>query len=464
MGIWHKGHGTNRKNDFLKGVFPGWAQIYSEKRLGGSFSTDSLVEVLLSTLVLTVALSIPFIFGFLWLLKTFARQLVFSCLPFFILVPAFLDVFWFVACLLSSECQESFSRTGQISLFIFIAILCGIFAWIIYSNRDHIELTIRMMQASAQALFSNWMLLIVLPGLSLVFFVYLGPFVVLLIYGYMNGEIVGTPGTYCQGESATDCCTWSVGKWVPLYYIVTIFTVLWSILLMTQVQVYIISSTIAQWYFAMSKTKVTGRIWCSFKNVFGPSFGTVTFSGLIVSFVSMIRALLDSTSVDDQQGFFATMLQRFVRFTLVSIEFLNRFTISFAAITGESYCHSARLSYELLKRNLLSPVLLEVISTQLLTGMAFILTVVYAIVVLIILKAGMSLGSVAYYVTALAWFLLFVMFLLFCQVLNNTIDTLYICYAIDKDSGNFPTMEVLDIYTMLPVSRDQSRALVAQQV
>lgn len=66
---------------------------------------------------------------------------------------------------------------------------------------------------------------------------------------------------------------------------------------------------------------------------------------------------------------------------LVVIEFLNKFTINFAAITGESYCNSARMSYDLLKRNLLSPVFVEVISTRLLAGMAFVISVLYAIAV-----------------------------------------------------------------------------------
>ncbi|KAI5077578.1 hypothetical protein GOP47_0007402 [Adiantum capillus-veneris] len=270
--------------------------------------------------------------------------------------------------------------------------------------------------------------------------------------------------SYCQGEAATDCCSWSVDKWVPVYYILTIFTLLWSILLMTEAQVYVLSSTIAQWYFTVSGSKVTGSIRQALKHAFGPSFGTVTFSGLVVAFVRMIRAAVDSSqNAQGPQGCFIAMLRCCVNFALISIEFLNKFTINFAAITGENYCNSAKLAYDLLKRNLLSPVLVEVISTRLLGGMVFVLSVVYAVVVCAILRAGMNLGAIAYYVTALAWLLLFVIFLLFCQVLDNIIDTVYICYAIDKDSGAVSKLEVHDVYLMLPVSRDQPPALAVQQ-
>ncbi|KAI5078113.1 hypothetical protein GOP47_0007937 [Adiantum capillus-veneris] len=461
---WPRVSKFSRSKGFLSSLELGWTRALSQTRFEGSFSATSFVTVLVGTLVLTLVLSVPFIFGFLWLLKTFAKQLVYACLPFFILIPVFLNVFWFVACIMSSECQESFSLAGRIALFIFVFILCGIFAWIIYSNWDRVELTIKIMQTSAQALFSNWMLLLVLPSLSLLLLIYIAPFVVFLIYAYMNGEIVGTSGSYCQGEAATDCCSWSVDKWVPVYYILTIFTLLWSILLMTEAQVYVLSSTIAQWYFTVSGSKVTGSIRQALKHAFGPSFGTVTFSGLVVAFVRMIRAAVDSSqNAQGPQGCFIAMLRCCVNFALISIEFLNKFTINFAAITGENYCNSAKLAYDLLKRNLLSPVLVEVISTRLLGGMVFVLSVVYAVVVCAILRAGMNLGAIAYYVTALAWLLLFVIFLLFCQVLDNIIDTVYICYAIDKDSGAVSKLEVHDVYLMLPVSRDQPPALAVQQ-
>jgi hypothetical protein len=66
---------------------------------------------------------------------------------------------------------------------------------------------------------------------------------------------------------------------------------------------------------------------------------------------------------------------------LSAVDFLNKFTINFAAITGEAYCTSARMTYELLKRNLLSAVFVETVSTCLLAGIAFILSSIYAIVV-----------------------------------------------------------------------------------
>lgn len=453
--------GKQRLLDLLK---LGSIQIFSQKRLQQSTSSGAFIRALVWTLVVTLVLSVPFIFGLLWLLKEFAKQVVYICLPLFILIPIALNIFWFVACTVSSECQEAFTLFGRIAAFAFIFLLCGIFVWIIVSNWYRVELTIRIMQTSAEALLKNWRLLLILPSLTFVLLIYIIPFVVFLIYAIMNGELVAGSDSYCEGDAATDCCTWKVDGWVPAYYVLAIFTVLWSALVMAEAQVYTISGTIAQWYFAATGSRVTGSIRHSLRNAFGPSFGTVCFSGLVLSFVRMIRAAVDSSQNEAaQQGCFVVILRCCVKFVLFAIEFLNKFAINFAAITGENYCTSARLSYDLLKRNLLSPIFVEAISTRILVGISIVLSLVYAIVVCAILISATNLGGDAYYVTALAWLFLLVLLILFTQVLDNVIDTVYICYAIDKDSGSVSKPEVHAVYLMLPLSRDQPPTLAIPQ-
>lgn len=442
----------------------GWIQTLSQEGLRNTVSGSSIISALIWTLVITFVLSVPFIIGILWLLKAFAKQLVYTCLPLFVLIPVLLNIFWFVACTVTNECQEAFNLAGRIAVFVFIFVLCGIFAWIIFSNWGRVDLTICIMQTAAEALLRNWGLLLVLPSLTLALLIYLVPFVVFLIYAYMNGDIVATPDSYCEGEAVTDCCSWSVSSWVPAYFVLAIFTALWSALTMAEAQIYSISGTIAQWYFATTGSRVTGSIRHSLGNAFGPSFGTVCFSGLVLSFVRMIRAVVDiAQNEQSRQGCFFYVTRCIANYILYAIEFLNKFTINFAAILGESYCTSARMAYELLKRNLLSPVFVEVISTRLLAGIAFVISAVYAVVLCAILKSATSLGGASYYLTALAWALLFILLLLFNEVLDNVIDTVYICYAIDKDAGSVSKPEVHDVCLMLPLSRDQPPRLAVQQ-
>lgn len=99
----------------------------------------------------------------------------------------------------------------------------------------------------------------------------------------------------------------------------------------------------------------------------------------------MVRAVVDSAR-QDAPGILNLILRCCVNALLAAVDFLNKFTINYAAITGEAYCSSAKMTYELLRRNLLSAVFVETISTRLLAGIVFVLSAIYTIVVRSIMK------------------------------------------------------------------------------
>lgn len=118
------------------------------------------------------------------------------------------------------------------------------------------------------------------------------------------------------------------------------------------------------------------------RNAFGPSFGTVCFSGMIMGAVRVIRAIVDSAKREGiAPGIVNFITQCCAKVLLSACDFVNKFTIIFTAITGEGYCSSAKMTYELLKRNLLSAVFVETVSTRVLVGIIFVLSTLYAIVV-----------------------------------------------------------------------------------
>lgn len=94
----------------------------------------------------------------------------------------------------------------------------------------------------------------------------------------------------------------------------------------------------------------------------------------------MVRAMVDNAR-QEAPGIVNLILRFCVNTLLSAVDFLNKFTIIFAAITGESYCTSAKMTYELLERNLLSTVIVEIVSTRILAGITFVLSAIYAIVV-----------------------------------------------------------------------------------
>ncbi|KAJ4850611.1 hypothetical protein Tsubulata_024341 [Turnera subulata] len=419
-------------------------------------SSDSgFVQALIWTLVITLILSAPICFLFLLSLKHYAKHVVYISLPFFVLIPIFFNVYWFVACTVSSSCSDAFPLAYRILVLVFVFLVIGVVVWILVANRHRIELTVRIIAISSDALSKNLGLFIALPLLTLGLVVYYAPIVVFLAFARLNGTIVAK-GT----DDGVYSCVWKQDSWVPAYYTLAILTMLWSFTVMIETQVYVISGTIAQWYYAKEDSAPKRGIRRSLRNAFGPSSGTICLSGLLICIVRLVRTAVESARQEDVPGMVNLVLRCCVNMFLSAVDFLNKFTINFVAITGEAYCTSARMTYELLRRNLLSAAFVETISTRLLAGIVLVLSAIYAIVVCAILKGVSSLGGSAYVVSVLAWVLLAVVLGFFVHVLDNVIDTVYICYAIDRDRGEVYKPEVHEVYVHLPISRN-SRPSIA---
>ncbi|TQD78522.1 hypothetical protein C1H46_035918 [Malus baccata] len=417
--------------------------------VGPTFSSSSsLLKDLTWTLVITLILSLPICFSLLILLKHYAKQVVYVFLPFFIVLPIFFNVYWFVACTLSSTCSDALPLVYRILILIFVFLVIGVIVWILVVNWHRIELTVSIIGVASHALSRNLGLFGVLPCLTLGLVVYYAPIVVFLVYARFNGKIAP------RESNGVYSCVWKQDGWVPAYYALAILTMLWSFTTMVEAQVYVISGTVAQWYFTKEDSTPKRIIRSSLRNAFGPNFGTVCLSGLLLSVVRVVRAMVDGARQDGSPGMMYFLMRCCVNALFSAIDFLNKFTINFAAITGEAYCSSAKMTYELLKRNLLSAVFVETISTRLLAGIVFVLSAIYAIVVCAILQAATSLGVDSYFVAVLAWVLLIVVLCFFVHVLDNVIDTVYVCYAIDRDRGEVCKQEVHEVYIHLPISRN----------
>ncbi|KAK7257637.1 hypothetical protein RIF29_31746 [Crotalaria pallida] len=170
-------------------------------------------------------------------------------------------------------------------------------------------------------------------------------------------------------------------------------------------------------------------------------------SGLLVCIVRMVRSAVDNARREDATGIVNVVLQCCVNALLSAFDFLNKFTINFAAITGEAYCSSARMTYELLRRNLLSAVFVETIylisppGWNCLCPLSNIHNCAICgcklVDVCAILQAVTNLGPDSYFVAALAWVLLILVLGFLVHVLDIVIDTIYVCYAIDRDRDEY---------------------------
>lgn len=197
--------------------------------------------------MITVVLSVPFGFLLLVLLKHYTKYIVYGSLPFFVIVPISINVYWFVACSVSSSCSQSFDLVYRVLVLSFVFLVIGIVLWIFVANWHRVALTVKIIRVAANALSQNLGLFGVLPALSLGLVVYLVPIVVFLLFAKSNGKIVP------REKDGEFYCSWKQDGWVVAYYVLAIFTMLWSAAAMVEAQVYVISGTIAQWYFSKNK-------------------------------------------------------------------------------------------------------------------------------------------------------------------------------------------------------------------
>lgn len=218
-----------------------------------SSSSSPFLKDLSWTLVVTLILAGPIALAVLWLLRHYAKQVVYAALPFFILIPAFVNVYWFATCALSHGCRHSFPLAYRILALLFIFLLIAIILWIIVANWHRVELTVRIVRIAAAALAGNMSLLAVLPSLGLGLVVYFTPLVVFLVYSTWNGKVVPKEKEGAGGEYYL--CVWRQDGWVPAYFALAIITMVWSVAAMVEAQVYVISGTIAQWYFSKEGSK-----------------------------------------------------------------------------------------------------------------------------------------------------------------------------------------------------------------
>lgn len=63
----------------------------------------------------------------------------------------------------------------------------------------------------------------------------------------------------------------------------------------------------------------------------------------------------------------------------------------------------------------------------------------------------------------LSWLIVFLVLVLFVRVLSNIIDTVYICYAMDKDQGVVSKSEVHDVLVLLPASQEENPSLAVRR-
>jgi len=190
----------------------------------------------------------------------------------------------------------------------------------------------------------------------------------------------------------------------------------------------------------------------SLKHAAGPQFGSICFGGLIMVVVNEIRRLARNQR---QQGSFLGCIAACLLSCLAELlEYLTKMTTIMASITGEKFLDAGKSCMGLLKRNAMDAYTNWWLPEFVVNGMALVISVVWASICAAIAWAAWSGKSdasgvtVGIFVVCLA--LTFTVITAVGGVLLACTDTVFLCYAIDKDTSQCHHAEVHEIYANNP--------------
>lgn len=343
-------------------------------------------------------------------------------------------------------------------------------SFIFYLWRDQIALASSLLSVSARGLVANPGLIGATVLLNLVSVLSISPLLTFAVYAYANGSVVPNParhgGVQCvdsESKLPVACCAWEPSAPAVAYMVCAVLLLLWTMMTWQQVRVFLVSGTIAQWYFAPPHMPGTrGTTLRSLKHAVGPQLGTLCFGGAILSITHMIRNAAKREGRDNQRNSAGAIL-KLVVWCLASclagiIEFLTKFATVYSAITGDAFFAAGRQVTSLLARNYLDAFASTV---------WFVPTVINLASFTLSLVWGAACGA-GYYLahsspgelhhatnSVLLGFMAMLMtsFVLsfLGGVLLSVLDATFVCWAIDKDSNTISHPDVYEAFMAVPL-------------
>eukprot|EP00246_Nothoceros_aenigmaticus_P018126 TRINITY_DN9378_c0_g1_i1.p1 TRINITY_DN9378_c0_g1~~TRINITY_DN9378_c0_g1_i1.p1 ORF type:complete len:644 (+),score=99.81 TRINITY_DN9378_c0_g1_i1:295-2226(+) len=372
--------------------------------------------------------------------------------------------------------------TGQGSVWFLLLMVVTILSWLavvrmLRANRSgNIELSIKLLKVASLSLSENKGLVAIMLHILGFAILVVTLVSVLLSRTFVHHSVLvpnpeAVPGAPCGDRNDLDavpCCIRQLEDWTKVYVAVAGIFVVWSVFLLAHLNTYAISGTVGQWYFAPRGSNSVLFSKAALQNGLGKSFGTVCLSSLISTVVYILRAMVSMLPVrgENCQSVLAIFTRCCMSCLSSAVSVFTRFTTSFTAITGEGFYDSAKLTYNLLKRNFLSTVVVDFYANYILSLYAIICMAAASLVVtglvylnnLAINSQSMDAGpdllqQVLMAADVLLVFLLMALFyvlLWFCQTLQQAVDTIYVCFALDKEVGKVSKQEVHEVYVLLP--------------
>ena len=331
---------------------------------------------------------------------------------------------------------------------IIFAFFTALSAFCFYLWTNELNLIASLLQVATQGLRDNPHVITTTVGLSVVSLLYIAPAVAAMMFAAENGHVaVSTVATAKSGDgcvdfvgAAVDCCGFQVDPWVPYYMTLSIVSLLWVTSAALETRLYVIGGTMCQWYFAPAgTTDFSGVVWGSLSNALGPSFGTICFGSFVLTMTEMAKAATERLRREERENILVCLCAAVMECVYALVEYISKFAVLQASMTGEAFCDAAASATDILSRNFLMAYGTYAFPSMILQGAALVLALGCGVLTWTLAWAQFAATNVvnasmyAAIVGALCGVVAFVALTFFVMIALNVVDAVFLCYALDKD-------------------------------
>lgn len=417
------------------------------------FLEQGWVWILISTFA---AVAVGFIFVLLF--SYFAMFMVYFVAATLIFVPIIAGIINIVA--YDNAWGWAFVAVGVV---IAIPILC---------LRSQLNLTAKLLDLGADGLRDN---------LDLVFFSICANFVLLALFTGMLcfGILALTNGKMEVNDSwdqerypnecrtltpiprSVDCCDWNMDNWVTGYWVLLVILMLWTAFLIDQIKVFVVAGVISQWYFADDNTRGNMSIMKSLGFAMGPSFGSLVLASLILTISNIVRRIseyLTKRAQEENSRFkwLITCLACLINAIAFIIEWVTDFATVRMAITGESFFQAGKNVIQMMKENLLNAYAIWWFPPIVLYFLSFLIAGSVSTILALSAHETWDDDHDLVDVRTWSWYIFIICFLLtiivlhfFSTLLIDAVNTIFICFAIEKSNKTTKNAKAHDVFEMV---------------
>lgn len=401
---------------------------------------DFLAFITRTKFLLVGVIGLSIVAGFIWcfLLKTFTKPIVYFTA---VLIPSLLIISGVFT--LANASQAGSEGAAQVKSVAYMLLGAGALAFLVmFCYRKRLNLTAAILKESCHALQANTTILCYALLVIFVHIVSSAAMIYFLVMAIMNGSFKRDP--------QTNDCVYVLAEYSSKLITVFAVNIIWTAFLFSQIRLCMVAGAVGMWYFDSDRdTPVSSRPLTSLKWAVTTSFGSLAFGSLILTIVQLIKSMLKEKGKDNAA---AAVLACLVSCLMSWLEFINKFTTVMIAIRGESFCDSAKSTFDLLKRNLLSTLVVDSMSGMVLGLGSLVFGVLVAFAGRIAAKGIASdygtNGDIYLWVFfAFAFYFSFAIMSFFGGVILNIVDAVFIFYAIDKDTQTQPNQYSQGMHT-----------------